>query len=77
MNGCNHEYAIYNGKDNFCGLDCLCLDCGEYIDKKDVKKVIFSMNDEKLEDIRKRYVELLMNNSVCDSFTKTFSLYSK
>ena len=77
MHGCPHEYGLCNFRDNFCGKDCLCLDCGEYLDRKDVKEVIYSNLDIKLEDIRKKYIEYLMNNSVADAYVKTFSFNYK
>lgn len=77
MKGCPHEYAICNGRDTFAGKECLCLDCGEYIDRSEAKEVIFSSVDDRLEDIRRKYVEYLMDNSVCDAYVKTFEYFSK
>ncbi len=65
---CKHEYGLCNPNDSFGNKDCMCLDCGEYLDMKDIQKIYY-VNDN-MEDIREEYLELLQSTSVCDSFTK-------
>lgn len=64
---CKHEYGLCNPNDSFMEKDCVCLDCGEYLDMKDIQNIYY-VNGNMLE-IRKEYLELLQSMSVCDSFT--------
>lgn len=63
---CKHEYGIKNPNDAFFDKNCVCLDCGEYLDENDIQ-LIYEVN-EKMDEIRNEYLELIQQMSVCDSF---------
>lgn len=64
---CEHEYGLINPNDSFMDKECICLDCGEYLDKSQIKR-LYGVNTNMLK-IRKEYLELIQQMSVCDSVT--------
>ncbi len=63
---CKHEYGLHNSDDSFIDKDCYCLDCGEYLDRKDIG-VLFE-TDRIMSKVRNEYLELIQEMSVADSF---------
>ncbi len=64
---CKHEYGLYNPSDSFMSKDCMCLDCGEYLDENEVGILYATSNN--MSDVRKSYLELIQQMSICDSVT--------
>lgn len=61
---CAHEYAVKNSSEDY----CLCLDCEECLSEK-AATTTYYVDDVNVETVRKRYLELLQEMSVCDAFT--------
>lgn len=64
---CKHEYGLYNPSDSFMSKNCMCLDCGEYLDENEVGILYATSNN--MSDVRKSYLELIQQMSICDSVT--------
>ncbi len=64
---CKHEYGVYNPDDKFMEKNCMCLDCGKYLDKKDIG-IIYETNHS-MNLVRNAYLELIQQMSICDSMT--------
>ncbi len=64
---CKHEYGLHNPNDEFMDKDCVCLDCGEYLDRKDIG-IIYETNHN-MNLVRNAYLELIQQMSICDSVT--------
>lgn len=64
---CKHEYGLYNPSDSFMSKDCMCLDCGEYLNENEVGILYATSNN--MSDVRKSYLELMQQMSICDSVT--------
>ena len=64
---CKHEYGLHNSSDKFMDKDCVCLDCGEYLDRKDIG-IIYETNHS-MNLVRNAYLELIQQMSICDSVT--------
>ena len=71
---CNHEYGLYNPNDSFMGKECSCLDCGEYFNSNEIKLIFDTKYN--MSKIRKEYLELIQQMSVCDSFSTLVKRYN-
>ncbi len=64
---CKHEYGICNPDDSFMDKNCMCLDCGKYLDRKDIG-IVYDTNHS-MNLVRDAYLELIQQMSICDSVT--------
>ncbi len=64
---CNHENAITDS-DDLKGK-CNCLDCGDYVNPNGYNyQMLYTIKkSEKLSDVRKKYLELLLTKSTDDA----------
>ena len=71
---CTHEYGLQNKDDAYTNLDCMCLDCGKYLESKDLK-TLYEVRDN-MNLIREEYLELIQDMSICDSFSTLSRKYN-